>query len=112
MTVPVTQIQESIEILANILQKSKYSTHAIKHEVSTIYAEIEYCHNDHFDTMLETSHYTAFRNQAMGKPILGMLENVPKVNRDMIVKFHKEHYTGKNLIVSGAGNINHDDLVS
>ena len=112
MTVPVTQIRGSIEILSNILQESKYEKSAVRKEVSTIYAEIEYCHKDQWDTILETTHYTAFRKQAMGLPILGMLNNVPKINRDMIVNFHNEQYVGKNIIVTGAGRVDHDELVN
>ncbi len=41
----------------------------------------------------------------IGKPILGRIENLPNVRRDMIVDFHTRNYVGENIIVLGVGDI-------
>ena len=72
---------------------------------------MEYCHEDKFDSLLETSHYTCFREQVIGLPILGMLSNIEKINREMIVDFHNNNYYGDNIVITGAGEISHEDLI-
>ena len=47
----------------------------------------------------------------MGLPILGVIENIYKISRDMIVDFHNRMYYGENMMVVGTGNIDHDQLV-
>jgi len=48
----------------------------------------------------------------MGQPILGIRENIGNISRDQIVEYHKTHYIGPNIVVVGAGNISHEELVS
>ena len=43
----------------------------------------------------------------MSLPILGKINNMYSINRDMIVNYHKANYYGGNLIVVGGGGIDH-----
>ena len=43
----------------------------------------------------------------MGLPILGEINNIYKINRDMIVEFHKRMYFGENMVIVGTGNVEH-----
>ena len=47
----------------------------------------------------------------MGQPILGDIDNIRQINRDMVVDFHRRNYYGENLVVVGTGAINHQQLV-
>lgn len=44
----------------------------------------------------------------IGLPILGLVDNINKINRDMIIDFHQNNYYGENLIISAAGGAEHD----
>jgi processing peptidase subunit alpha/processing peptidase subunit beta len=46
----------------------------------------------------------------MALPILGKINNMYTIDRDVVVKFHKANYFGENLIVVGCGDIKHDEL--
>ena len=43
----------------------------------------------------------------MSLPILGKINNMYSIDRDMIVNYHKANYYGGNFIVVGGGGINH-----
>lgn len=43
----------------------------------------------------------------MGLPILGSIENIKTISRDMIVKYHDDNYVGENIIIAGCGNLTH-----
>ncbi len=46
----------------------------------------------------------------MGLPILGYIHNMQTISRDMIKQYHNNNYIGDNIIVTAAGNIDHDIL--
>lgn len=43
----------------------------------------------------------------MGLPILGYLQNMQTISRDMIQEYHNQNYVGENIIVAAAGDIDH-----
>ena len=47
----------------------------------------------------------------MGQPILGDIDNIREITRDMIVDFHSRNYFGENMVIVGAGAIGHNQLV-
>lgn len=47
----------------------------------------------------------------MGLPILGKISNIYSITQDMVVEYHKRNYFGENIIIIGAGDHKHEDLV-
>jgi predicted Zn-dependent peptidase len=47
----------------------------------------------------------------MGQPILGDIDNINNVTKDMVKEYHATHYIEKNLIIVGTGNINQKEFV-
>jgi predicted Zn-dependent peptidase len=48
----------------------------------------------------------------MGQPIKGDRDNIQQISVDNLRDFHTTHYFGDNIVVVGAGNINHDEFVA
>jgi predicted Zn-dependent peptidase len=53
-----------------------------------------------------------FGRHALGRPVIGTAEVISSVSRRAIAGYHRSMYTGPNIVVSAAGNITHDKLVS
>ena len=53
-----------------------------------------------------------FGSHALGRPVIGTAEVISTVSRRAIAGYHSSMYTGGNIVVSAAGNITHDRLVS
>lgn len=47
----------------------------------------------------------------MGLPILGKINNIYSITREMVVEYHQRNYFGENIIVIGAGDHKHEELV-
>lgn len=47
----------------------------------------------------------------MGLPILGKINNIYSITREMIVEYHQRNYFGENIIIIGAGDHKHEELV-
>lgn len=60
---------------------------------------------------MENVYYNVYRSHMMGLPILGEIDNIHKITRDMIVEYHQRMYFGENMVMVGTGNVNHDQLV-
>lgn len=43
----------------------------------------------------------------MGLPILGEINNIHQITREMIVEFHKRMYFGENMVIVGTGDVDH-----
>jgi predicted Zn-dependent peptidase len=53
-----------------------------------------------------------FGGHALGRPVIGTAEVISTVSRRAIAAYHRARYTAGNIVVSAAGNITHERLVS
>ena len=60
---------------------------------------------------MENVYYNIFREHMMGQPILGDIDNIKQINRDMVVDFHRANYYGENMVIVGTGGISHQQLI-
>ena len=67
---------------------------------------------DPYDVTREAVHYTAFRDHYMGQPSYGIKDVVYSISGDQIREYHNNFYVGQNIVVSGAGNLNPDNLLN
>jgi predicted Zn-dependent peptidase len=105
------KVDWGVELLSDILTRSVYKQELIDRERDTIFTELLECQREEFETVLENSHYTVFKNHSIARPILGLKENIMSVTRDQIVEFHTRNYTGENILFTVAGNIEHGKMV-
>jgi predicted Zn-dependent peptidase len=52
-----------------------------------------------------------FGDTPLGRPIAGTGASVKSLTRDLIAEHYHRHYTGPNLVVAAAGNLEHDRVV-
>ena len=52
-----------------------------------------------------------FKDHSLGKPILGTKATVQSFHRDMLREYWTRIYSPENLLITAAGNLNHDRLV-
>jgi mitochondrial-processing peptidase subunit beta len=60
---------------------------------------------------MENVYYNIYREHMMGQPILGDIDNIRQINREMVVDFHSTNYFGENMVIVGTGAIEHQQLV-
>jgi predicted Zn-dependent peptidase len=71
-----------------MLCNSVYDNNNVEVEKDTIWQELEATNQDMMETLMENVYYNIFREHMMGQPILGDIDNIYQINRDMIVDFH------------------------
>jgi predicted Zn-dependent peptidase len=95
-----------------MVSNSLYEQRAVEREKSTIHSEVLNVHKEHWNTIAETSHFVSFRNNVLGNPILGKVENISKITSQMVKNYHQTSYHGDNIKVVCAGGLDHQHIHS
>lgn len=101
----------ALEILADILQNSRFDEVEMLRERDVILQEIAAANDTPDDVAYDLAQATAFPGQALGRPILGTSESVGGLEPSDLRRYLRAHYTAPHLVVSAAGGIAHGDIV-
>ncbi|THU72095.1 hypothetical protein C4D60_Mb04t08480 [Musa balbisiana] len=102
----------AVDVLADILQNSKFPDHAIKRERGVILREMEEVQGQVEEVIFDHLHSAAFQGHPLGDTILGPEENIRGISRVDLQQYISTHYTGHRMVVSAAGAVKHDEIVN
>jgi processing peptidase subunit beta len=106
-----SDVPNTVDILADILQNSKLEPSAIERERDVILREQEEVDKQLEEVVFDHLHATAFQNQPLGRTILGPKENIQSITRDDLTNYIKTNYTADRMVLVGAGGVPHSQLV-
>jgi len=101
----------ALDILADILQHSRFDPVELERERHVILQEIGQAEDTPDDIVFDHFQETAYPNQALGWPVLGRAEVIGRLDRGQVAGYMTEHYGANGMIVAAAGCVDHDDLV-
>lgn len=101
----------AIDILADILTDSVLDDVELSREKHVILQEIGAAMDTPDDVVFDKFSSTAFRDQTIGRSILGTPDTVQGFSPDQIRSYLKRNYTADRMIIVAAGAIDHDALV-
>lgn len=101
----------AIELLADMLLSSVYDPVELEREKGVILEEIRMYDDSPDEVIFDIFTQTVLGNHPLGRPILGTREVVSRITREDIMAHLAGNYVGKNVIVSAAGNIVHEEIV-
>ena len=104
-------VEVAIDILADIIQSPRYSQEELERERDVILQEIASCNDSPDDIVYDLIQDAAFTGQPIGRPILGTPESVTAFSTDDLRTYLKARYRAQDMVLSAAGNIDHDRLV-
>jgi processing peptidase subunit beta len=104
-------VPKAMEILSDILLNSKFEQELIEREKDTILREMQEVESQVEEVVFDRLHETAYRGSALGRTILGPVENIKNMDRKTIKDYVDTHYTAPRMVVAGAGAIDHEELV-
>lgn len=81
-------ISFAVDMLGDMLCNSKYEKYNVEMEKDTIWQELQATNDDNYETLMEHVYFNVYRDHMMGLPILGEINNIHKITREMIVEFH------------------------
>ena len=106
-----THLKISVEVLADMMCNSLFRTNDIEMEKKVVLEEINLVKDTPDEYIFDIFQEKIFPDQPLGFPILGNPENVKSYTRTRLVNFWKKHYQPQNIVISAAGNVEHDRLL-
>lgn len=103
--------ETAVDILADILQNSIFAQEDIKKELNVIIQEMAGINDNPDDLVYEKFYSLAFKDQSIGRSILGDAKILAKFKKDNFLNFMAKHYTADNIFIGIAGNIKHEKAV-
>lgn len=105
-------VPQAVDILSDILQNAKLDPKNIESERGVILKETEEVYTNTEELVQDHLHSIAFQGTALGRTILGPIENIKSIQRTDLEQYIKEHYTAPRMILVGAGGVDHEQLVA
>ena len=101
----------AIDVLRDIFLNSVFDPDEIERERTVILQEIASADENPEDFVHELFSLDYFGDHALGRPICGEAEDVSGFTRDDLVRFVADRYLPGRVIIAGAGNLSHAELV-
>ncbi|WP_114393959.1 M16 family metallopeptidase [Oleisolibacter albus] len=101
----------ALGVLADMVQHSLFDAGELEKERQVILQEIGQAEDTPDDIVYDHFLATAFRGQPLGRPILGTAEVVGALPRPALTDYVAGRYVPANMVVSAAGNVEHEQLV-
>ena len=102
----------ALDILSDLVLNPIFDTKDITRERGVILEEIKMDEDNPDYLVHEIFTQNFWKDQPLGKPILGTKETVRKFDRTVMLEAYKKRFTPGNMIISAAGNVDHDHFVS
>ncbi len=101
----------AVDILSDILLNSTFAPEEIERERGVVIQEIGQSLDTPDDIVFDYLQETAFSEQAMGRTILGTEQSVSSFDQSVLKRYMSARYGANRMVVSAAGNVNHDEFV-
>jgi processing peptidase subunit beta len=103
-------VGNAVEILADILQNSKFGEQEIERERGVILREMQEVEMNLQEVVFDHLHAVAYQHTPLGRTILGPTENIKSISRNDLVEYIENHYKGPRMVMAGAGGVDHAEL--
>ncbi|KAF5457664.1 hypothetical protein F2P56_021750 [Juglans regia] len=104
-------VPRALDILADILQNSKFDENRISRERDVILREMEEVEGQTEEVIFDHLHATAFQYTPLGRTILGPAQNIRTITKDHLQNYIQTHYTAPRMVIAASGAVKHEDVV-
>src|ERR1051326_2961127 len=101
----------ALDILSDLVLNPVFDTKDITRERGVILEEIKMDEDNPDYLVHEIFTQNFWRDHPLGKPILGTKETVRSFAQDHLFGFYRQRFGPNNIIISAAGNLNHEEFV-
>jgi len=101
----------AVDVLSDVITSAVVTKEEFETERNVVFQEMAMRDDDPQDCAEEAFGSAFWGNHPLGVSILGTKESMNAITRDQIFNYYKSHYKPEAMVVSAAGNINHDKFV-
>ncbi|HEY3869384.1 MAG TPA: pitrilysin family protein [Actinocrinis sp.] len=99
------------DVITDVVSAALIRPQDVESERGVILEEIAMTEDDPGDIVHDEFALALFGDTPLGRPIAGSAASVKALTPEVIAGHYRRHYTGPNLVVAAAGNLEHDRVV-
>ncbi|WP_243371156.1 pitrilysin family protein [Geotalea sp. SG265] len=104
-------LPKAVDILTDIFTNSLFDPEEIEKERKVILQEISMVEDNPEDFIHDLFHQKFWKHHPLGMSILGDQQSVGGLTREKIVGFKDRMYRAEDIIITAAGNVDHQELL-
>lgn len=104
--------EQALDVLCDLVTHMKFSKKDFQLEKGVILQEIAMAEESPEDFVFDLFFEVCYGKHPVGRSILGSIKSVTHMKMQDVYTHYKSLYQGSNLLVSAAGNIDHEELVA
>ncbi len=106
-----TDLPLAVDVVADMVSSSRIDASDVNAERDVVLEEIAMRDDDPSDAVHDLVAARLWGSTPLGRPILGTVESIRSLSRDVIYRYYKRKYRAQNIVVAAAGNLDHSRLV-
>ena len=108
--VPDRHTDEALEVITDMVFAPAFAE--LDQEREVVLEEIAMYEDTPQELVHDLFSEAVFGAHALGRPVIGTADVISSVTRRAVGAYHRAMYTGGNIVVAAAGNVQHDRFVS
>ncbi|QDK45147.1 insulinase family protein [Bdellovibrio sp. ZAP7] len=104
--------EKALDVLSDLVSNMNLVKKEFALEKGVILQEIAMSEDSHEDVIYDVLYDEAYGKHPLGRPILGTPASIALMKQKQVMDYYKKNYTGKNIIVSAAGCLDHDEFMT
>ena len=105
------ELSTVLDVLSDMIINPIFPADELEKEKKVVIEEIKMYNDSPDDFVYEQFISQIFDKHPLGRPILGYEETINEYSREKLYAYMSKFYSPNNMIVSVAGNVNHEEIV-
>lgn len=106
-----TELERALDVLSDMVLNPVFPEDEIEKEKKVVIEEMKMYRDSPDDYLFEEFNGKMFEGHDLGRPVIGFEETVSAFTRDDLYEYMQERYFPANLLISVAGNVEHNEVV-
>src|SRR5207302_3287532 len=107
--VPDSHLETALDVVADMVFSPTFND--LDSEREGVLAEIAVYEDTPQELVHDLFSEAVFGRHALGRPVIGTADVISTVTRRVLSGYHRQMYAGGNVVIAGAGNIEHNRLM-
>lgn len=107
-----TQLEKALDVLSDMVLHPSFPEEEIEKEKNVVIEEMKMYRDSPSDYLFENFSSSIFKGHPLGRPVIGFEDTVSSFTRQDLYDYMGDRYQPDNLLVSVAGNMEHDEVVN
>ena len=104
-------LELSLDVLVDLVGGASFAQKDFDLERDVISQEIAMSADQLEEYIFDLYFENAYQGSKLGQPILGTEKSLSHISRKELFKYYNDHYISSNILVSVAGDVDHDEVV-